>query len=39
MNLKKWFGSVTFCYGFVFDISQNGDAKRKGKKRKTVITN
>ena len=24
---------------FVFDISQNGDAKRKEKKRKTVITN
>ena len=39
MNLKKWSGSVTCCYGFVFDISQNGDAKRKEKKRKTVITN
>ena len=32
MNLKKWSGSVTGCYGFVFDISQNGDAERKGKK-------
>ena len=32
MNLKKWSGSVTCCYGFVFDISQNGDAKRKEKK-------
>ena len=36
MNLKKWSGSVTCCYGFVFDISQNGDAKRKEKKRKTA---
>ena len=34
MNLKKWFGSVTFCYCFVFDISQNGDAKRKEKNAK-----
>ena len=32
MNLKKWSGSVTCCYGFVFDISQNVDAKRKEKK-------
>ena len=32
MNLKKWSGSVAGCYGFVFDISQNGDAERKGKK-------
>ena len=32
MNLKKWSGSVTCCYGFVFDISQNGYAKRKEKK-------
>ena len=37
MNLKKWSGSVTCCYGFVFDISQNGDAKRKNAKLSSQI--